>query len=32
MMALKPMVQTLWFVMVLRYLAPTRQWKPCAGR
>jgi hypothetical protein len=23
-----PMVHTLWFDMVFRYLAPTRQWKP----
>ena len=28
MIAEKPIVQTLWLVMVFRYLAPTRQWKP----
>lgn len=28
MMALKPMVQTPWFVIVFRYFEPTRQWKP----
>ena len=28
MIALKPMVQRPWLVMVLRYLAPTKQWKP----
>lgn len=28
MMALKPTVQMPPFVIVLRYLAPTKQWKP----
>ena len=24
----KPIVQALWFVIVLRYFAPTKQWNP----
>ena len=27
-MALKPIVQTPWFVMVFRYFDPVRQWNP----